>query len=166
MTFANIPPGVAVFVDANTFVYHFTADPAFGAACTDLLDRIEHQQFQGITSAVVLSELAHRLMTLEAQQRFGWPAAGMANRLKRHPNEVRQLTWHKRGIDEVRAINVRVLPVEGTDVSLAADVSGQHGLLGNDALVVVLMQRYGVLHLASHDADFGRVPGITRYGPV
>lgn len=67
MTFANIPPGVALFVDANTLVYHFTADPTFGIACTDLLDRIEHQHFQGVTSAQVLSELAHRLMTLEAQ---------------------------------------------------------------------------------------------------
>ena len=41
-------------------------------------------------------------MTLEAQQRFGWLAAGMANRLKRHPADVQRLIWHKQGIDEVR----------------------------------------------------------------
>lgn len=166
MTFADIPAGVAVFVDANTFVYHFIADPTFGAACTTLLDRMENKDFEGATSAHVLNEMAHRLMTLEAQQRFGWLAAGMANRLKRHPNEVRQLTWHKRGIDEVRAIGIRVLPVEGGDVSLAADVSVHHGLLSNDALIVVLMQRHGLTHLASNDADFDCVPGITRYAPV
>src|SRR5947209_6681325 len=144
MIFADIPVGVAVFVDANSFVYHFIADPTFGAACTMLLDRIENQDFMGVTSAHVLNEMAHRLMTLEAQQRFGCPAAGMANRLKRHPADVQQLSWHKRGIDEVRAIGIRVLPVEGGDVSLAADVCGQYGLLSNDALVVVLMRRHGL----------------------
>jgi len=166
MTFANVPPGAAVFLDANTFIYHFTADPTFAAACTVFLDRIENQDLAGVTSAHVLNEMAHRLMTLEAQQLFGWPASGTANRLKRHPNEVRRLTWHKRGIDEVRAIGVRVLPVEGGDVSLTAEVSVQHGLLSNDALIVVLMQRHGLTHLASNDADFGRVSGITRYAPV
>ena len=30
MTFASIPAGAAVFVDANTFIYHFTNDPKYG----------------------------------------------------------------------------------------------------------------------------------------
>jgi hypothetical protein len=28
------------------------------------------------------------------------------------------------------------------------------------------MRRHGLLLLASHDADFDRVPGITRHAPV
>jgi predicted nucleic acid-binding protein len=51
-------------------------------------------------------------------------------------------------------------------VSHAADASSQHDLLSNDALVVILMQRHGLTHLASLDADFDRVPGITRYSPI
>jgi predicted nucleic acid-binding protein len=166
MNLTQIPAGVEVFIDANTFLYHFRADPAHGAACTALLDRVDNQDVRGTTSAHVLGELAHRLMTQEAAQRFGWPAAGIANRLKRHPTEVQQLGWHKQGIDEIRAIGVRVLPVEGGDVSLAADASTRFGLLTNDALIVVLMQRNGLAHLASRDADFDRVPWLTRYGPV
>jgi predicted nucleic acid-binding protein len=165
MNFTQIPAGATVFVDANTFVYHFNAHPVHGLACTSLLDRVDNQDIHGVTSAAVLGEMAHRLMTQEAAQRFGWPAAGMANRLKRHPTEVQQLSWHKRGIDEVRNIGVRVLPVEGADVSLAADVSCQLGLLTNDALTVVLMQRHGITHLATLDADFDRVPGIARFFP-
>jgi hypothetical protein len=30
LTFAQIPAGGAVFLDANTLVYHFANDPAFG----------------------------------------------------------------------------------------------------------------------------------------
>ena len=61
---------VALFVDANTLVYHFTAHVVFGAACTQLLQRIENQELVGFTSTAVLGEAMHRLMTTEASSRF------------------------------------------------------------------------------------------------
>jgi predicted nucleic acid-binding protein len=66
MTFAQIPAGATVFLDANTLVYHFANHPSFGAACTELLRRIEQGQLQGFLSTQVMGEIAHRLMTLEA----------------------------------------------------------------------------------------------------
>jgi predicted nucleic acid-binding protein len=33
-------------------------------------------------------------------------------------------------------------------------------------LIVAVMQANGLVHWASHDADFDRVPGITRYAPA
>jgi predicted nucleic acid-binding protein len=45
-------------------------------------------------------------------------------------------------------------------------MSQQHELLTGDALIVATMQQHGLTHLASADADFDRVPGITRYTPV
>ncbi len=71
MTFAQIPPGVAVFFDANSLIYHFTSDPSYGAACTQLVKRVELQQLHGFTSAHVLADVAHRLMTLEAIKLLG-----------------------------------------------------------------------------------------------
>jgi predicted nucleic acid-binding protein len=50
-------------------------------------------------------------------------------------------------------------------VARAAAISQQFELLSDDALVVAVMQEHGLTHLASHDADFDRVPGLTRYGP-
>jgi predicted nucleic acid-binding protein len=49
---------------------------------------------------------------------------------------------------------------------LAASLSQLHGLLSNDALSVATMQDEAIVHIASHDSDFDRVPGITRYAPV
>ena len=63
-------------------------------------------------------------------------------------------------------IGLDVLPVGKSHVSLAADVSRQTGLLCGDALVVAVMQAHGLANLASKDADFDRVPGITRYAPA
>jgi hypothetical protein len=52
MTFADLPAGVSVFLDANTLLYHFTADAAYGTASTDLLgaDCVPHT---GVSLAVV-----------------------------------------------------------------------------------------------------------------
>jgi predicted nucleic acid-binding protein len=63
MIFADLTVGNSVFLDANTLVYHFQPHPILGAACTDLVERIEHQELRGFTSTHVLSEMAHRLMT-------------------------------------------------------------------------------------------------------
>jgi predicted nucleic acid-binding protein len=166
MTFADIPLGEPVFIDANIFIFAFRPDPVLGPPCNDLLQRIENGDLQGFTSAHVLSEMAHRLMTDEAIQRFGWPPARIARRLRNHPAQVGILTRHSQAIDELSLIGIQVLPVTGPQVSLAADLSRRHGLLSSDALLVAVMQQHGLTHLASHDADFDRVPGLTRYSPV
>jgi predicted nucleic acid-binding protein len=166
MTFNSIPAGAAVFLDANTFVYAILAHPTYGASCTALLDRVEQQDVQGFTSSYVLSETVHRIMTLEACDRFGWPARGIANRLRRHPNEVQQLLIPRRAVDEIQVARVTVLPVTAQQVSQAVDISRQLGLLSADALIVAVMHDHGLTHLASLDADFDRVPGLARYSPA
>ena len=62
-------------------------------------------------------------------------------------------------------LGVRVLPVAQSLVESATMLSGPHELLTGDALIVAVMQANGLTNLASHDADFDSVPGITRYGP-
>jgi predicted nucleic acid-binding protein len=110
--------------------------------------------------------MAHRLMTLEAAAQLGRPLAGLSNWLKRHPAEVQQLTRHQFAHDELALIGIVVLTVDGRQVSLAADISTQFGLLTNDALLVAVMRDHNLTDLASNDADFDRVPGLTRYAPT
>jgi predicted nucleic acid-binding protein len=166
MRFEDIAAGTALFIDANPFIYAVTADPQYGQACEQLLQLIENKELQGFTSAHVVAEMAHRLMTIEAAASLVRPLTGMANWLKRHPQEVQQLRRFRQAIDELAAIPIHILSVTGSQVSLAADVSIQHGLLTNDALCVVSMRDNGLTHLASLDGDFDRVPGLLRYEPV
>ena len=163
MTFANIPPGATVFIDANIFAYHFQPHPGLGVACGDLLERIERAEISGITSNHVLTELAHRLMTLETCEKYGWPYAGIAQRLKRHPVEVRNLTRFRQAIEEIPRFGIQILSIPPQLVAAGAAVSQETGLLSNDALLVALMRHHGLTLLASHDADFDRVPGLTRF---
>jgi predicted nucleic acid-binding protein len=91
MTFLDIPAGELVFIDANIFVYSYAADPTLGPACQDLAERIGRKEVDGFLSTSVLSEIAHRLMTLEVCATFGWPYARIAHRLRRHPAEIMKL---------------------------------------------------------------------------
>jgi hypothetical protein len=52
MTLDDLVAPADVFIDANTFIYHFTNDPTWGAACTRLLERIEFQELRGFTATM------------------------------------------------------------------------------------------------------------------
>jgi predicted nucleic acid-binding protein len=88
------------------------------------------------------------------------------NRLKQQPDVVQQLTLFQTAVETVLQSNIQVVAVPAVLVSRAATLSRQRSLLTNDALILALMQQHHFTHLASHDADFDRVPGITRYAPA
>jgi len=163
MTFLDLVQGDAVFIDANTFVYHFAPDPKLAGPCGRLLQRIENQELTGFTSAAILSEVAHRLMTTEARARHGWTSGKLLQRLKQNPNVVQSLTGFRAAVAGIVHSKIQILPVDGALVLKAADLSQQTGLLSNDALLVALMQQQGLTKLASEDHDYDGVPGLTRY---
>ncbi len=166
MTFADLVAGDVVFLDANTLVYHFVADPSWGAACSQLLQRIEHQEIQGMTSTHVLTEMAHRIMTIEAISAFNLPAAGIARRLRQRPAQVQQLAGFHQAVERVLQSRIQVLTIPASVVAAGTMLSRQTGLLSNDALIVAIMQANGLDKLASSDQDFDRVPGLVRFEPV
>jgi predicted nucleic acid-binding protein len=166
MTFDDLVSPGDVFVDANTFIYHFTADPKWGAACTRLLERIELHEFRGFISTHVQADIIHRLMTIEAMNLLGWPATRLAARLRKHHAEIPKLTVYLQALVKIAQIGIHVLPVLEQHVLQASQLIGSHELLTGDALVVAVMQANGLTNLATLDPDFDRVPGITRYAPV
>jgi predicted nucleic acid-binding protein len=166
MTFDLLPPGAAIFLDANVAVYHFTADPLYGAACTGLLKRIETQDIQGYTSAHVLADVSHRLMTIEAMTRLGWPASRLAARLQKQHTEIPKLSLYHQALVKLDQMGLQVLPLSAPLVLAASNYSQQFELLTGDALIVSVMRHHGLTNIASGDADFDRVPGLTRYAPA
>ena len=166
MNFTSISTGTSVFVDANVFVYSCAQDPTFGDACSEILERIKFQDLQGFISASLFGEIAHRLMTLEACKTLGWSYAGIGRKLRRHPAEIQKFREFRTALDDILALGVHIVPVTSQDILVAGDLSIQHGLLSGDALIVATMQSHGLTHLASNDADFDRIPGIRRFGPV
>jgi predicted nucleic acid-binding protein len=165
MIYADLPAGAIVFVDASVFIHHFEPNARYGPAATEFLERIENQELTGMTTTHIVSEVAHRLMTIEAMQAFGWKSGGIALRLRNHPAQVQTLKRFRQAIQEIPLFNLRIVMIDPTWLDRAAEVSQQTGLLHNDALTIAVMRVHGLTHLASADPDFDRVPGITQYGP-
>ena len=92
--------------------------------------------------------------------------AGIAQRLRQNPTEVKQLVAFRQAIQEVPQFGIRILTIDPTQFDAAAAVSQQTGLLSNDALIVAVMQAHGLTNAASADPDFDRVPALTRYAPA
>lgn len=166
MIFGDLPDGSTVFLDANTLIYHFSSHPAFGPPYRSLIERVARNEIQGLTSSHVLTNAAHRLMTIEACDAFNWPIARIAQRLNQHHSRIPLLSNFRFAVEDVPNIGIQVVPVTVADVIKAAEISQTAELLSNDALIVAVMQRCGVVMLASHDSDFDRVAGLTRYAPV
>jgi predicted nucleic acid-binding protein len=166
MTYADLPAGATIFVDAGVFIHHFEPNALHGPAATAFLERIENQEITGVTATHIISEVAHRLMTIEAMQAFGWKSAGIALRLRNHPTEVKTLKRFRQAVQDIPLFGMRIVPIDTASLDPAAEISQQTGLLHNDALLIAVMHMHGLTNLASADPDFDRVQGITRYGPI
>ena len=166
MTFADLQRGEAIFIDANTLVYHFTNHPSYGAACTALMERIELKEIPGFTSSHCLADVAHRIMTIEAMGQLGWPVSRLAARLKKHHAEIPKLSLYQQATTKVAQLGIQVLSLSEALVLDATNLSQQFELLTGDALIVATMRQQGLTRLASEDADFDRVLGLTRYASV
>jgi predicted nucleic acid-binding protein len=165
MTLADVAAGATVFVDANILIFALVNHPIHGAACDAFLDRAENQEITAVTSTHVLGEVVHRMMTIEAADRYGWPVQGIANRLRRHPAEVQQLSRPIQALNELAVARVTTFPITPADVSLATDLSRQTGLLYGDALIVAVMRVQNLTQLASSDADFEPGRGVKSLCP-
>ena len=166
MIFADLATGDSVLVDANTLIYHFGPHPGFGTACRQLVGRIENQDLLGFTSTHILGEVAHQLMIAETLTWPGWSAGKVKKRLCQQPAALQTLTGFRTAVATVLQSRITVLTIAPDLLGAAATISQQYGLLTNDALTVALMQTNGLTRIASHDSDFDRVPGLTRYTPA
>jgi predicted nucleic acid-binding protein len=155
-----------VFIDANTFIYHFTSHALFGPACRDLIRRIDQDDLLGFTSTHILTEVSHRMMMIEAANLPNWGASNVRRRLLRQPQVISGLVLFQNSVQTIISSKVVVLSPTPQSVLDATTVSQQVGLLSNDALVVAVMRHQGLVSIASNDSDFDRAAGITRYAAV
>jgi predicted nucleic acid-binding protein len=131
-----------------------------------LVQRIENQDLLGFTSTHILTEVAHRLMTFEAATLAGWSSGQVTRRLRQQPATIQNLTRFRVAIESIFNSRIQILSIPAPSILSAVALSQQIGLLSNDALIVAVMQANGLTKLASHDADFDRVPGLVRYAPA
>jgi predicted nucleic acid-binding protein len=162
----DVPAGAAVFIDANIFHYAIIPVPPFTDAVLPFVDRLRTREFVGYANLQTLADAQHKTMLSLAAIQYGLTRTGLVGWLKNHPAQVQTLSGLIQAATMLRALPMNILPLDDTALLLeAAAICQTHGLLTNDALIVALMRRQGINHLATNDDDFDRVPGITVWKP-
>jgi hypothetical protein len=123
MTFADLVTGAAVFVDATTLIQLFEPHPNYGTHCQQLTQRIDNQELIGVTSTHVVGEACHRLMTVEAHRALGWAIAGIGNRLRTNPLEVRKLSLFRRTSTGCSSTSRSRAPMQGRKEGLLEGIA-------------------------------------------
>lgn len=162
MTLDQIPSGVRVFLDSTIFIYHF-----IGASidCRRCLERCERGEIKGVTSVTVLAEVTHRLMMMEALNRGLVSPGNVARKLRERPDIVKQLRVHQEDVEQIPLMGIDVLPLDLKGLLRSGELRRRHGFLTNDSLVATAALDEGLTAVASADADFERLDGVSVFRP-
>ncbi len=161
----DLPDGTHCFVDAN--IFHYALVPTFDTspACLALVDRAMAGLVSISVSVQVLSDALHKAMMSEAARLAGRERPGIVGYLKNHPEVIAKLVEWPLAIGRLKFVPKQILPADDEILVEATRVAQNHHLLTNDAIIIALMQRHGITHLATNDDDFDRVPNITVWKP-
>ncbi len=162
LTLERVSAATRIFLDSTIFIYHATG---VSPQCRGLLERCEAGEVVGVTSVVVLAEVAHRLMMIEAVADGLVSGKDVVKKLRSKPDVVGRLHVYQEQVERIPLMGVDVLPLEIGTLLRSADVRRQYGLLMNDSLLVAAARGAGVEHLASADPDFERVKELQLYQP-
>jgi predicted nucleic acid-binding protein len=163
MTLNEIEEGSAIFIDANVFIYHFT-----GASqqCSAFLERCRAREISATTSVLVLREVCHRLMMLEAVKKGLVSPGNVARKLAERPNIISQLIAYETDVESIPAMRIEVAAVTEHTFMQAVRLQRRYGLLTNDSMIVATMLRDGFRLLATADRRLASVSDIETAVPT
>jgi predicted nucleic acid-binding protein len=104
-------------------------------------------------------------MMADAIAVHGLPHKGLPHYLASHSHLLASLSKHRNVLRLVQTLNLHVEPVTKDILQRAADISVQQQLLTNDAIIIAVMEKLGLTHLATNDDNFDSIPGITVWKP-
>jgi predicted nucleic acid-binding protein len=162
-TLERIPDGARIFIDSVLFIYHFTG---ISRDCRDFLGRCERGDVRGVTSALVLAEVTHRLMLVEATAKGLVTPGKQVQKLKDRPEVVRELRLYAEQVEQIPLLGIEILSVEPPLLFRAAALRAEYGLLTNDSLVLQAALDASADGLATADVDFQRVRRLPVYRPA
>lgn len=161
-TLEQVPFGARIYLDAPIFIYHFTGA---SEACRALLRRCESGEVRGVTSAVTVAEVTHRLMTIEAVADGLVDPGSVVAKLRRRPEVVKRLRRYREQVEKIPLMGVRVAPLDLRTLLMAGALRPESGLLTNDSLAAATALEQEIDRVASADPDFEAVEGITLHRP-
>ena len=135
---------LVAFVDSNVPIYAAGAEHVYNQPCVRVLTLAAVHPQSYVTDAGVLQEILHRYV-----------AAGQSTLGSKVVSRFAQVMYG------------RIEPVYESDIRLAAKFADNHPGAGARVLLhSAVMQRLGVDRIVSADAEFDRLPHVTRLDPM
>ncbi len=159
-----------IFTDTNIFAYHTIGHSRFGDECTAFLDRVEAGDCQAVTTDVVINEVIYFLQIHRGADLLGvWNRRQIEARIAADATFAAEC-WQDAEqfmdlIDGLERGGLIVVDVQPRHYRNACAVGKQLQFVVSDATHIVICQQFGIEHIASNDADFDRVPFLTRWEP-
>lgn len=155
----------SIFVDANIFIDHASANPGYGKSCEGFLEKVESKNVVAITTTAVLDEVGYILSLLEGAKALKTEELKIVRKKLKEDQKLAVACYEKvheymkyvfflceRGLD--------IQKVEPKDVLTATMVGGEYMLLFTDSLHLSVMKRLKIKNIATRDSDFEKVKGI------
>jgi predicted nucleic acid-binding protein len=135
------------------------------ARCREFLERVATGDVLAFTSAGAVADALFKTMAIEVARRFVPSGTKVLSFLQNHPEVIGQLAHYPAAAEGLAKLPLQMLSSDWDLIRAAVRISGEDGLLTNDAMIVALMRRHQLTHLITNDDDFDRVPGLTVWKP-
>ena len=159
----QVPSGTRIFIDSNIFLYIFFKHPKWGKSCLEFIKRTEEMDIQGIVDDFVYNEVMHKLMVTAIVNRFHCSPQEAITSVKKTPEILKNFPALRKAGEMLQAMNLKV--ISGPFFPQSFALMQEHHLLITDAVNIAAMNKEKVIHIASNDKDFSRVPGLSVWRP-
>jgi hypothetical protein len=159
-----------IFVDANIFVAHASANPSYGKSCKEFLEKIEAGNLVAITTTAVLDKVGYILSLLEGAKVLKTHELTIVRKKIKEDQKLAVACYEKVG-EYMRYIfflengGLDIQKVEPKDIFIATMVGGEYRLLFTDSLHLSVMKRLKIKNIATLDSDFERAQEVTVWRP-
>lgn len=162
MDIKSLPAGARCLVDANILIYHFGG---LSPDCSDFISRVARREVEAHLTTVVIAEVLHRRMMLEAVAKNPALASQTLKKLKSNSGVIASLTDYITEVEDLLRLPFRTTTVTATDIARSHDLRRSENLFVNDSLNLAAALRRGITNVITHDADFNRIAAITVWEP-
>lgn len=158
-----LPPQSRCLVDANILLYHIGGS---SLECRDFLQRVADEEIEAHLTTVIVAEVLHRQMLIEAVAKGLVTPSKVLSKLKSNPALISSLTDYITEVEKLLRLPFRIIEVTTADIAASHLLRGTHGLFVNDSINLACAHRLGLADVVTHDADFSRVSGVTAWEPM
>jgi len=158
---SEVPEGIEIYVDANILLFPAFKHPKYGEVCKNFLNRIGRN---ACTSDFTLNEVFHKLMIAEISKIFNVKPMDVTALIKQNPEVISELKTIWEEMELINESGIRIITA-GKLFPDFVKTSKNYNLMATDAMIVEIMRRNDLKNIATNDADFERVEGITVWKP-